>query len=56
MEVVNRFRVATLDSWETYAPVPFCYLMRQITSLICSWLRQEHSLVRTAFTVIVNEI
>ena len=26
-----------------------------ITSFICSWLRQEHTLVRRAFTVLVND-
>src|SRR6266481_3123368 len=31
------------------ALVPFCRLARLITSLICSWLRQEHTLVRRAF-------
>jgi hypothetical protein len=53
---VNRVRVATLDSWETYAPVPFCRLTPPITSLICSWFREEHTLVRIAFTAFVKDI
>ena len=54
---VNRFRVATLGSWETCAPVPFGYLTRLITSLLYSWLRQKHTLVREAFkfAVYVND-
>jgi len=31
---VNRFRVASLDSWKTCAPVPFCRLPHLITILI----------------------
>jgi hypothetical protein len=51
---VNRFRVPTLDSWETCAPVPFCHLTPPNNAFICSRLRQEHTLVRRAFTVFVN--
>ena len=54
---VNRFRVATLGSWQTCAPVPFGHLTRLITSLLYSWLRQKHTLVREAFkfAVYVND-
>jgi hypothetical protein len=45
---VNRFRVVTLDSRETCAPVPFCRRRHVVTYLICSWLRQEQILVRRA--------
>src|SRR6267154_4477707 len=46
---VNGFRVTTLDSWETCAAVPFCHPTYPITSFLCSWLRQERTLVRGAF-------
>ena len=49
---VNRFRIATLDSWKTCASVPFCRLMPPINIFFCSWFRQEHTLVRRAFTVL----
>jgi hypothetical protein len=52
---VNRFRLATLDPWETCVPFPFRRLTPPNNILICSWLRQEHTLVRRAFTIIVND-
>jgi hypothetical protein len=51
---INRFRVATLGSWETCARL-ILPLTPPNTSLICSWLRQEHTLVRRAFAVFVND-
>jgi hypothetical protein len=51
---VNRFQLATLDSWETCAPVPFCRLTPP-NNLICSWLRQEHTLVCRVFAAFVND-
>jgi hypothetical protein len=52
---VNRFRDATLDSWETCAPVPFCRLTPPNNIPFCSWFWKEHTLVRRAFTVFVND-
>ena len=52
---VNRIRVPTLGSWKACVPVPFCRLTPLTTSVICSWVRQEHTLVCGAFTVFVND-
>jgi len=43
---VNRFRVATLDSWKTCAPVPF---RSTPPNNYTSWFWQEYTLVRRAF-------
>ena len=53
----NKFRVglATLGSWETCVSFPLCHLTHLITSFICSWIRQERTLVRRAFAIIVND-
>ena len=48
----NRFQLATLDLWKTCVPVPFCRQTPPTND--CSWLWQEHTLVRRAFTVFVN--
>ena len=45
---VNGLRVATLDSWKTCA-LSHSAARRLMMVLICSWLRQERTLVRRAF-------
>ncbi len=37
------------------APLPFRHRRHLITIFICSWLRQEHTLVRRAFTFYVKD-
>jgi hypothetical protein len=52
---VNRFRIATLDSWETCVrPILPPDTTNDIHYFV-SWLRKEHTLVHRAFIVFVND-